>query len=90
VISPAILAFTGRLRDRSAARPLRPCCCARRHRSDHGLRRFHTLFYAWLDAQPAAGLVRDHFGDPAAPIVFAAIVMASTVIGLGIFRRLER
>ena len=40
--------------------------------------------------QPAAGFVRDRFGDPAAPIVFAAVVMASTVIGLVIFRRLER
>ena len=38
----------------------------------------------------AAGLVRDRFGDPAAPIVFAAIVMASTVMGLAIFHRLER
>jgi len=52
---------------------------------------FYTLFYVMMAlTQPAAGLVRDHFGDPAAPIVFAAIVMASTVIGLGIFRRLER
>ena len=40
--------------------------------------------------QPAAGFVRDRAGDPAAPIVFAAAVMAATVIGLGIFRRLER
>jgi hypothetical protein len=38
--------------------------------------------------QPAAGLVRDVVGDPAAPIVFAAAVMASTVAGLAIFRRL--
>jgi hypothetical protein len=39
--------------------------------------------------QPAAGLVRDVVGDPAAPIVFAAAVMAATVIGLAIFRRIE-
>jgi hypothetical protein len=52
---------------------------------------FYTLFYAMMAlTQPAAGFVRDRFGDPAAPIVFAAIVMASTAIGLGIFRRLER
>ena len=52
---------------------------------------FYTLFYVMMAlTQPAAGLVRDLFGDPAAPIVFAAVVMASTVIGLVIFRRLER
>jgi MFS family permease len=52
---------------------------------------FYTLFYVMMAlTQPAAGLVRDRFGDPSAPIVFAAIVMASTVIGLAIFRRLER
>ena len=56
-----------------------------------GLGVFYTLFYVMMAlTQPAAGLVRDRFGDPAAPIVFAAIVMASTVIGLVIFRRLER
>jgi len=33
--------------------------------------------------------VRDVAGDPRAPIFFAALVMASTVIGLAIFRRLE-
>src|SRR4029450_13747285 len=52
---------------------------------------FYTLFYAMMAlTQPAAGFVRDRFGDPSAPIVFAAIVMASTVIGLAIFRGLER
>jgi MFS family permease len=52
---------------------------------------FYTLFYVMMAlTQPAAGFVRDHFDDPAAPIIFAAVVMASTAIGLGIFRRLER
>jgi MFS family permease len=52
---------------------------------------FYTLFYVMMAlTQPAAGFVRDRFGDPAAPIVFAAVVMASTVIGLVMFRRLER
>ena len=52
---------------------------------------FYTLFYVMMAlTQPAAGLVRDRAGDPAAPIVFAAAVMTATVIGLAIFRRLER
>jgi MFS family permease len=52
---------------------------------------FYTLFYVMMAlTQPAAGLVRDRFGDPAAPIVFAAVVMALTIVGLVIFRRLER
>ena len=53
-----------------------------------GLGVFYTLFYVMLAlTQPAAGLVRDVVGDPAAPIVFAAAVMAATVVGLVIFRR---
>lgn len=52
---------------------------------------FYTLFYVMMAlTQPAAGLVRDIVGDPAAPIVFAAAVMAATVVGLAVFRRLER
>lgn len=52
---------------------------------------FYTVFYVMMAiTQPAAGLVRDLAGDPAAPIVFAAAVMAATVTGLAIFRRLER
>ena len=51
---------------------------------------FYTVFYVMMAlTQPAAGLVRDVAGDPRAPIFFAALVMASTVIGLAIFRRLE-
>ena len=56
-----------------------------------GLGVFYTLFYVMMAlTQPAAGLVRDLAGDPAAPIVFAAVVMAATVVGLGVFRRLEQ
>ncbi len=52
---------------------------------------FYTVFYVMMAlTQPAAGLVRDVAGDPAAPIVFAALVMAATVVGLAVFRRLER
>jgi len=51
---------------------------------------FYTVFYAMMAAtQPVAGLVRDLVGDPAAPIIFAAIVMAATTAGLALFRRIE-
>ena len=56
-----------------------------------GLGVFYTVFYVMMAlTQPAAGLVRDVAGDPAAPIVVAALVMAATVVGLVIFRRIER
>jgi MFS family permease len=56
-----------------------------------GLGILYTVFYVITAfTQPAAGLVRDVVGDPAAPIVFAAVVMAATVVGLAVFRRLER
>jgi MFS family permease len=56
-----------------------------------GLGVFYTVFYVMMAVtQPAAGLVRDLVGDPAAPIVFAAAVMAATVVGLAIFRSIER
>jgi MFS family permease len=52
---------------------------------------FYTVFYVMMAlTQPAAGLVRDVAGDPAAPVVVAAVVMAATVVGLAVFRRLER
>jgi predicted MFS family arabinose efflux permease len=52
---------------------------------------FYTVFYVMMAlTQPAAGLVRDVAGDPAAPVVVAAVVMAATVVGLIVFRRLER
>jgi MFS family permease len=52
---------------------------------------YYTVFYlAMTITLPAAGRVRDVWGDPAAPILFAGLVMAATVPGLAIFRRLER
>jgi MFS family permease len=52
---------------------------------------YYTVFYVMMAlTQPAAGLVRDRAGTPEAPIVFAAAVMAATVLGLAIFRRFER
>ena len=52
---------------------------------------FYTVFYLMMAlTQPIAGLVRDRAVDPAAPIVFAAIVMVATVAGLGVFRHLQR
>jgi len=52
---------------------------------------FYTVFYVMMAlTQPVAGFVRDRAGDPAAPIVFAAVVMAVTVFGLAVFRHLER
>jgi MFS family permease len=51
---------------------------------------FYTVFYVMMAAtQPAAGLVRDLLGDPVAPIIFAAAVMAATAGGLALFRRIE-
>ena len=40
--------------------------------------------------QLAAGGVRDLFGSPAAPIYLAALVMAATILGFGLFRIVER
>jgi MFS family permease len=55
-----------------------------------GLGVFYTVFYVMMAlTQPAAGLVRDLVGDPGAPIVFAAAIMAATVIGLALFRQLS-
>ena len=51
---------------------------------------FYTVFYVMMAVtQPAAGFVRDIVGSPAAPIFFAAIVMAATVGGLALFLRAE-
>jgi hypothetical protein len=41
-------------------------------------------------AQPAAGLVLDLTASPAAPLLFAAAVMAATVVGLAAFRSVAR
>ena len=52
---------------------------------------YYTVFYVVMAlAQPAAGAVRDLSGNPAAPIAFAALVMAATVLGLALFRGVER
>ncbi|HEX2439699.1 MAG TPA: MFS transporter [Methylomirabilota bacterium] len=52
---------------------------------------FYTVFYVMMAlTQPLAGFVRDRAADPVAPIVFAAVVMAATVAGLGLFRWLEQ
>src|SRR5436309_9870122 len=52
---------------------------------------YYTVFYvAMAVVQFAAGAVRDLFGSPAAPILFAALVMASTILGLVLFRLVER
>ncbi len=40
--------------------------------------------------QPLAGLIRDRSGSPAAPVFFAAALMAATVLGLGAFRLVQR
>lgn len=56
-----------------------------------GFGAFYTVFYVMMAlTQPVAGLVRDRAADPVAPIAFAAAVMAATVVGLGLFRWIER
>lgn len=55
-----------------------------------GLGLSYTVFYAVMAAtQPVAGLARDLTGDPAAPVRFAALAMATTVLGLAAFRLIE-
>jgi MFS family permease len=52
---------------------------------------YYTTFYVVMAVtQAAAGAVRDLTGNPAAPIFFAALVMALTVVGLALFRLFER
>ena len=56
-----------------------------------GLGVFYASFYVVMAvAQPAAGLVRDLTGAAAAPMAFAAVVMALTLVGLLAFRLVER
>ncbi len=51
---------------------------------------YYTVFYVSMAVgQPLAGFARDLSGSPAAPIVFAAAVMAATAVGLAVFRRIE-
>jgi MFS family permease len=52
---------------------------------------YYAVFYVMTAVtQLGAGLVRDLTGSPAAPIRVAALVMASTALGLALFRLLER
>src|SRR2546430_622198 len=52
---------------------------------------YYTVFYVVMAlTQLGAGIVRDVVGRPAAPIVFAALVMSATVLGLALFRVAER
>jgi MFS family permease len=52
---------------------------------------YYTMYYVVMAVvQLAAGAVRDVHGSPAAPIHLAALVMAATVLGLVVFRLLER
>jgi MFS family permease len=52
---------------------------------------YYTTYYVVVAvAQLAAGGVRDFFGSPAAPILFAALVMAATIAGFVLFRLIER
>ena len=52
---------------------------------------YYTTYYVVMAAvQLAAGGVRDLFGSPAAPIYLAALVMAATILGFGLFRIVER
>jgi MFS family permease len=52
---------------------------------------YYTLYYVVMAVvQLAAGAVRDLFDSPAAPVMFAALVMAATIVGFGIFRLVER
>ena len=51
---------------------------------------FYAIYYLGMAvAQPVAGLLRDLTGDPAAPIFFAAAMMALTVGALAVFRWID-
>jgi MFS family permease len=51
----------------------------------------YTVYYVVMAAvQLAAGVVRDLFGSPAAPIYLAGIVMAATALGFAVFKRIAR
>jgi MFS family permease len=52
---------------------------------------YYTMYYVVMAVvQLAAGAVRDFYGSPAAPIYLAALVMAATILGLVVFRLIER
>jgi predicted MFS family arabinose efflux permease len=55
-----------------------------------GLGVYYTVFYLGIAAAlPLAGVVRDVSGNPAAPVMCAAVATAVTVLALGLFRALE-
>lgn len=61
------------------------------HNRAVGMGVFFTCFYLSMAIMPViAGRVRDFFGSPAAPVLFAAAMMGLAVIGLGIFRLAQR
>jgi predicted MFS family arabinose efflux permease len=52
---------------------------------------YYTVFYLSMAAMPAvAGGLRDHYASPAAPLFFAAALMASVILTLVAFRVVER
>ena len=61
------------------------------NRLSTGLGVYYTAFYLSIVAcLLLAGTVRDASGGPAAPVFFAAVVTAASLLGLGAFRALER
>jgi MFS family permease len=51
---------------------------------------YYALFYLGMAfSQTAAGYVRDVTGDPGMPLLFAAVLLALTVVALVAFRRIE-
>jgi hypothetical protein len=51
---------------------------------------FYATYYLGMAAlQPVAGLLRDLTASPAAPLFFAASMMALTALAVGVFRRIE-
>jgi MFS family permease len=51
---------------------------------------FYALFYLGMAvSQTAAGFVRDLTGDPAMPLLFAALLMVATIPAVALFWRLE-
>ena len=56
-----------------------------------GMGVYFTWYYATMAALPGlAGLARDRTGSPAAPLVFAAAMMATAAVGVAAFRLAQR
>lgn len=52
---------------------------------------YYSVLYAGVAvAQPLAGLFLDISGRPAIPVLFAALLMCLVVVGLAVFRRVQR